>query len=94
MFDTLLFCFILKEPPFVMKTGSGQYVGFSVDVLEAIAKEMNFKYDIRELDSFTQNRSDADDDWDTLIKQLIVGVWEYNRKAVNTIRSLYINPPN
>lgn len=63
----------MVEPPFVIKTGSGRYEGFSVDVLEAIAKEMNFKYDIRELDSFTQNRSEADDDWDSLIKQLIVG---------------------
>lgn len=61
------------EPPFVMKTGSGRYEGFSVDVLEGIAKEMNFKYDIRELDSITQNRSDVEDDWDTLIKQLMVG---------------------
>lgn len=89
MFDTLWFCFIMKEPPFVIKTGNGQYEGFSVDVLEAIAKEMNFKYDIRELDSFTQNRSEADDDWDSLIKQLIVGVWEYDRKAVNTQIAIY-----
>lgn len=81
MFNTLLFCFILKEPPFVMKTGSGRYEGFSVDVLEGIAKEMNFKYDIRELDSITQNRSDVEDDWDTLIKQLMVGVREYHRQA-------------
>lgn len=95
MFNTLLFClFILKEPPFVMKTGSGRYEGFSVDVLKGIAKEMNFKYDIRELHSITQNRSDVEDDWDTLIKQLMVGVREYHRQAVSTIRSLYVSPPN
>lgn len=94
MFNTVLFCFILKEPPFVMKTGSGRYEGFSVDVLEGIAKEMNFKYDIRELDSITQNRSDVEDDWDTLIKQLMVGVREYHTQAVSTIRSLYVSPPN
>ncbi|XP_048780538.2 glutamate receptor ionotropic, kainate 2-like [Ostrea edulis] len=61
------------EPPFVMKAGRGQYYGFSVDVLNEIAKLMNFDYKIKELDSFTGNRSDAKADWDTLIKQLIVG---------------------
>lgn len=57
-----------------MKAGRGQYYGFSVDVLNEIAKLMNFDYKIKELDSFTGNRSDAKADWDTLIKQLIVGV--------------------
>ncbi|XP_022340707.2 glutamate receptor ionotropic, kainate 2-like [Crassostrea virginica] len=61
------------EPPFVMKTGEGKYDGFSVQVLKEIAREMNFDFDIKELDSFTGNRSDASADWDTLIKQLIVG---------------------
>lgn len=57
-----------------MKTGEGEYDGFSVQVLKEIAREMNFDFDIKELDSFTGNRSDASADWDTLIKQLIVGV--------------------
>ncbi|XP_062572485.1 glutamate receptor ionotropic, kainate 2-like [Saccostrea cucullata] len=61
------------EPPFVLKTGVGKYEGFSVDVLEEIASMMNFNFEIKELDSFTNNKSDVTADWDTIIKQLIVG---------------------
>ena len=42
---------IIERPPFVMKQGTG-YIGYSIELWDAIAKELNLEYEVQVLDSF------------------------------------------
>lgn len=36
----------LKDPPFVMRNNEGKLEGYSIDLIDYIAKMLNFRYDI------------------------------------------------
>ena len=35
---------MIKDAPFVIEKSDGQFEGFCIDILNDVAKEMNFKY--------------------------------------------------
>ena len=52
-------------PDHAHKVGNAKYHGYCVDLMEAIAKEMKFEYDIY---------LPPDDEWDGLVLELMNGV--------------------
>ena len=64
---------MLQEPPFVYK-GSGGYTGYSVSVLDYIAKQLNFKYKIREPSDKTYGNLKPDGSWSGMIGEVARGV--------------------
>ena len=51
---------IIERPPFVMKQGTG-YIGYSIELWDAIAKELNLEYEVKVFDSFPEMLSSVKD---------------------------------
>ena len=60
------------------REGSAKYEGYCVDLIEEIAQDLGFQY---ELYLTPDNQFGAQDDngsWDGLVQQILVGVSEWN----------------
>lgn len=56
---------VVNDPPYLMKVGNGEWTGFSIDIWEAVAKELKVPYEFKEmefsklLESLKENKIDV-----------------------------------
>ena len=71
--------FIFQKPPFVYKNGNANetdqeeiYEGYCIDMLKKLAIEMDFDYEIYDVE--TVGSMDEEGNWDGAIRELMDGV--------------------
>jgi ABC-type amino acid transport substrate-binding protein len=68
-----------QDPPFVMKrkgnfSGNDRWEGFLIDLIEAIAKELKFKYELYEVPDGNYGGLTPSGEWNGMIKEVMMGV--------------------
>lgn len=63
----------LQQAPFVMKDPKSPkgFKGYCIDLIDEIAKLVNFEYDIQEVEDKIVGKMDENGEWSGLIRQLI-----------------------
>jgi len=69
----------LQDPPFVMRrsgqhTGNDRFEGFLIDLIEVIAVELKFQFELYEVPDGNYGGIAADGEWNGMVNELIVGV--------------------
>jgi hypothetical protein len=62
---------MIKDAPFVIEKSDGQFEGFCIDILNDVAKEMNFKYKLYKVPDNRYGNQNANGSWNGLVKELI-----------------------
>lgn len=76
-----LFLIHSQEPPYVMEkesemplTGNARYEGFCVDLLEVVAANVGFKYEIYLVPDEKYGVKEQDGQWNGMVRELVDGV--------------------
>ena len=70
----------LQDPPFVMRrsgqhTGNDRFEGFLIDLIEVIAVELKFQYELYEVADGNYGGLTSSGEWNGMVNELIIGVY-------------------